>query len=72
MQPNYSGPGQFQASPSLPLNSTPAGSQDSVPLAPLALPPPLQLPPDIYQARNSLRANNSTCLVRMPVSQHDG
>lgn len=70
MQPDYSGPGQFQASPSLPINSTPAGNQDSVPLAPLALPPPIQVPPDIYQARNNLRANNSTCLVGILISHH--
>ena len=41
-----------------------------MPLAPLALPPPIQVPPDIYQARNNLRANNSTCLVGILISHH--
>ncbi len=63
MQPQYAGPWDYQANLSIPVNSTLGGSQAGLPLAPVSFPPRLQLPPDIFVARNNLTAANSACLV---------
>ena len=63
MQPQYAGPYDYQVNLSIPINSTSGGNQAGSPLAPVTFPPPLQLPPDIFEARNNLTAANSPCLV---------
>ena len=62
-QPSYVGPYQYQANLSVPVNSSAGSSQGNAPLTPLSEPPPFQVPPDIFQPRNDLQSNNSTCLV---------
>lgn len=63
VQPQYAGPVNYQANLSIPVNATPGANQASAPLAALMQPTPFQVPPDIYEARNSLQDTNSTCLV---------
>jgi hypothetical protein len=63
MQPQYAGPYGYQANLSIPINSTAGGNQAGSPLSPVTFPPPLQLPADIFAARNNLTAASSTCLV---------
>lgn len=63
LQPSYVGPYRYQANLSIPVNSSAGSNQGSTPLTPLFEPPPFQVPPDIFQPRNDLHSNNSTCLV---------